>query len=309
MSSTLHLVDLVDTFPYETNEFYWTLTTCCEQPLGYITPDIAKRFTRNDHAHYFDVDMAIRRVKISNKLDTIEKRDAAFKEIALFWRRTDPSLEKGWRDELYTVYFPKATPYAHLERAFACLLGVVTYGVHITGYVPADKTRDNTLKIWVPKRSATKQTYPGKLDNTIAGGLAYPYSITENAIKECYEEGGLSESFVKQNLVGAGVLSYMCQPFGPKGHVQPEVEYIYDLIFDSETDNIPQPIDGEAEDFKLMLITEVHQRILNDEFKPNSALVIVDFMIRHGYLSWENEPHYLEIVSRIHRKLPFSTMN
>ncbi|GEQ72718.1 hypothetical protein JCM33374_g6405 [Metschnikowia sp. JCM 33374] len=309
MTSTLPLVNLVDSFPYEADEFYWSFTTSCNQLLGYITPEVAQRFKASDHVQYFDIDSEIKQVKISEKLDTLEKRNTIFEEIASSWKITDSLLSDGWRGELYTVYCPRSTPYVRLERAFACLLGVVTYGIHITGYVPPHKTQDNVLKIWIPRRSMTKQTYPGRLDNTIAGGLAYPYSISENAIKECYEEGGFSEVFVKKNLVAAGVLSYMCQPYGSRGHVQPEVEYIYDLTFESETDNIPNPIDGEAEDFKLMPITEVYERMTNGEFKPNCALVIIDFMIRHGYLTWENEANYLEILTRIHRRLPFPTMN
>lgn len=309
MISVLPLVDLVDSYPYELDDFYWTLKTSCSQLLGFITPEIAERFTTGDYAQYFEVDSEIRRVRISDDLNTVEKRTAIFRDIASAWKKIDVLLSQGWRNELYTVYHPTSTPYVHLERAFACLLGVVTYGVHITGYVPPEKTKDNVLKIWVPRRSKTKQTYPGKLDSTIAGGLAYPYSISENAIKECYEEGGLTKDFVRKNLVATGVISYMCQPYGSHGHVQPEVEYIYDLVFDSEVDNIPHPVDGEAEDFKLMPITEVHERMLNGEFKPNCALVIIDFMIRHGYLTWDNEPKYHEIVSRLHRRLPFSTMN
>jgi len=35
-------------------------------------------------------------------------------------------------------------------------------------------------------------------------------------------------------------------------------------------------------------------------FKPNCALVLLDFMIRHGLITAENEPNFLEIMTRLH---------
>lgn len=304
--SLLPLVEKVDSFPYVEDPYYWNFISHDGALLGYIVPEIAHRLEASD---YFQVDESSHIVQLSPSLDTFEKRNQVFGEIALKWKETDQLLALGWRDELYTIYNPRSVPYMLLERAFSCLLGVATYGVHINGYVPASKTVDNVLKLWVPRRSLTKATYPGKLDNTIAGGLAHPYGIWENVVKECYEEGGLSADFVESHIKSAGVITYLCQPYGPKGHAQPEVEYVYDLEFESETDTVPFPVDGEAEDFKLMTIEEVKQRMLADEFKPNCGLVIVDFLMRHGYVTPENEPNYLEIQSRIHRRFPFAMRN
>lgn len=304
--SVLSVVEHVDTFPYGEPDFYWLFWSHDLKLLGYIVPEIAARLGQNTH---FIVDHASKSVTISAELDTFEKRNAVFAEIADNWRLSDELLAQGWRNELYTIYNPRSKPYMLLERAFSCLLGVVTYGVHITGYVPAEKSSDGCLKLWVPRRSATKATYPGKLDNTIAGGLAHPFGIWENVVKECYEEGGLDELFVRSHVKPVGVLSYLCQPYGATGHAQPEVEYLYDLEFESETDHVPHPVDGEAEDFQLMTVEEVRTRMGAGEFKPNCGLVIIDFLMRHGYITPENEPNYLEIQTRIHRRFPFATRN
>lgn len=304
--SLLPLVEKVDSFPYEEDLFYWKFLSHDGVLLGYIVPEIADRLIASEH---FQVDKSEQLVMLHPSLDTFEKRNNIFAEIALQWKQSDELLAKGWRDELYTIYNPRSVPYMLLERAFSCLLGVATYGVHINGYVPASKTKDNVLKMWVPRRSPNKATYPGKLDNTIAGGLAHPYGIWENVVKECYEEGGLSAEFVENHIKATGVITYLCQPYGPKGHAQPEVEYTYDLEFDSETGTVPFPVDGEAEDFQLMSIEEVKARMLAGEFKPNCGLVIVDFLMRHGYVTPENEPNYLEIVTRIHRRFPFPMRN
>lgn len=72
----------------------------------------------------------------------------------------------GWRDEEYTIYGP-ATGSSHslpgtnavfsLERAACALFGLVTFGVHLTAYTKADDAGEE-MKIWVPRRSATKPT-------------------------------------------------------------------------------------------------------------------------------------------------------
>ena len=53
-----------------------------------------------------------------------------------------------------------------MERCATPLFGVVTYGVHMTVYVPP--TQFQPMRIWTPKRSVKKPTYPGMLDNSVA---------------------------------------------------------------------------------------------------------------------------------------------
>jgi hypothetical protein len=42
-------------------------------------------------------------------------------------------------------------------------------------------------------------------------------------------------------------------------------------------------------------------------FKPGCALVLLEFLIRHGVLDATREPDYIEICSRQHRALDFPT--
>ncbi|CAH2355908.1 uncharacterized protein CLIB1423_38S00276 [[Candida] railenensis] len=314
--SFLSIIEKVDTFPYfsASSDYYTLVTHDALTPIGYITSEIAIFLSLE--TKYFNVDSQHKLIKISPDLDTFEKRNEAFAFVGEKWK-VDPHFEialgKGWRNELYAVYGPDHTPYLLIERAVSVLLGVNTYGVHINGYIEPQNTSNGKLKVWVPRRSATKPTYPGKLDNTVAGGIGYPQGIWETVVKESFEEAGLNEEFVKSHTRANGVVSYMIQPslnssVPPEGLVvQPEVEYTFDLEFDNETDVVPQPEDGEAESFHLMDVDEVLERIRNDEFKPNCALIFIDFLIRHGEITAENEPNYTEIVSRCHRRLPFPT--
>ena len=71
----------------------------------------------------------------------------------------------GWRNELYPVYGGSGEVLFAMERCATPLFGVVAYGVHMTIYVPP--TQFQPMRIWTPKRSEKKPTYPGMLDNTV----------------------------------------------------------------------------------------------------------------------------------------------
>ena len=219
---------------------------------------------------------------------------------------------KGWRNEKYAVWVNKK-PYVLVERAVAGVLGIITYGIHINGYVLDPKSKK--IQFWVPRRSKTKQTWPLMLDNIIAGGLGYPYGIYETVLKESMEEANLEKSVIEDNIKATGSVSYLyftgdisVTKFNKESDfIVGEVQYVYDLKLSE--DIIPKPNDGEVESFNLFSLQETINALRNKEFKPNCALVMVDFLIRHGYITPENEPNYLELVTRMHRRLPFPTLN
>ena len=55
------------------------------------------------------------------------------------------------------------------------------------------------MKIWVPKRAKTKQTWPGYLDNSVAGGLPSGLSPFECLVKEVMEEASIPEDLVRSS--------------------------------------------------------------------------------------------------------------
>ena len=311
MRTYLDIVKKVDVVPYSheaeyddfVSHFFRLKSHDGSFNLGYLIPSVVKELFK--YPQYFMINDNI--VKFSFSLDTIEKREEALEIIGNEWKNQGLfDTLKGWRNEKYTIYGPINEVYFHLERAMCPLFGVVMYGVHINGYVKSPITGE--IKLWVPRRAANKATYPGMLDNTVAGGLGYPYGPIETCYKECYEEAGLEERYVTKNIKSCGVISYLYQlkPFdfeSELGSVQPEVEYIYDLYMDENT--IPHPVDHESEDFQLMTIDEVKKRLLNGEFKDNCGAIIVDFLIRHSIITPELEKDYIQINSKLHRYLPF----
>ncbi|KIJ28530.1 hypothetical protein M422DRAFT_189563, partial [Sphaerobolus stellatus SS14] len=242
------------------------------------------------------------------RLDSAKSRSEALKTIVEGWR--DGGLFPNqislrlWRNELYTIYADAFGPRTedniafYLERTACALFGLVTYGVHMTMY-----TQD--WKVWVPTRAKTKQTWALYLDNTVAGGIPHGMTAFDSLVKECSEEANLEEEFVKKNARACGAVSYFFR--SEKGFLQPEVQFIYDLpvpVGQEET-YIPHPLDGEVESFTLETFDYVIEMMHEGRFKPNCALVFIDFMIRHGKITAENEPNYLEIMSRLHGRFGY----
>ena len=212
---------------------------------------------------------------------------------------------KGWRDELYPLAGLNAD--IRMERAATALFGIITYGVHLTAYT----TINQRLMIWVPRRARTKQTYGGMLDNTVAGGLSAGEDPFDCLVREADEEASLPEDIVRKKTKACGSVSHFHirdeRAGGEVGLLQPEVEYVYDIELPS--DIVPRPCDTEVEEFFLWTVDEVERALAEGQFKPNCAVVLVDFFVRHGIITIENEPEYVEIISRIHRKLPFGTVS
>lgn len=124
------------------------------------------------------------------------------------------------------------------------------------------------------------------------------------------EEASLPEAFVRSNIRAVAALSFIHRV--SSGFIGPETMYIFDLqmpippgfspeggltikssdpqgvdsggqagaIAEGEEPSVLKPNDGEVESFSLMSANEVLLRLLDGEFKYNSAAVLVDFFIR-----------------------------
>lgn len=211
---------------------------------------------------------------------------------------------RGWRDELYPIHGSISDP-ASIERAGSALFGIVTFGVHLTAYVEGK----DGIQIWVPRRARDKATYPGMLDNTVAGGMTFGEEPFESIVREAVEEASLPEALVRSQTQACGTVSYFyiqnTRPGEESGLLQPSIRYVYDLKLDSWL--LPTPGDSEVEDFSLWSLPALQKAVAEGLFRPSSTLVLLDFFIRHGILTAENEDDYAEIVSKIHRRLPFPT--
>jgi 8-oxo-dGTP pyrophosphatase MutT (NUDIX family) len=192
-----------------------------------------------------------------------------------------------------------------IERFASPLFGITSRGAHLIAYT---QTADG-MKIWIPRRSEHLYTSPGKLDSTVAGGVKDGVTPFETIIQEGNEEASLSEPFMRQNVRSRGVITYISTTGpdfpGEKGLFIPDIIYVYDLQLSDEV--VPKPHDDEVKDFRCLTVKEAQHALLTQEFKPDSAAVLIDFMIRHGIITAENEKDFVEINMHLHRRLPSRT--
>jgi 8-oxo-dGTP pyrophosphatase MutT (NUDIX family) len=190
-----------------------------------------------------------------------------------------------------------------IERYPAPLFGISSRGAHMTCYV-RDSASPAGLRIWVARRASHLFTYPGKLDTTVAGGIKSNDEPLDCIVAEADEEASLDSRFVRQNARVAGLVTYV-RHNAKFGSITPVVLYVYDL--ELPPDMVLTPKDGEVAEFYLWEVEEVKEAMLREEFKPNCNLVMLDFFIRHGIVTPENEVNFVDIATRLRRSLPVPT--
>lgn len=185
----------------------------------------------------------------------------------------------GWRDELFPIHY-KDNLIATIERSAVSFFGIKSFGVHLNVY--------SGRKMWLARRSPTKTVEPNKLDQLVAGGVAYGLSLKETVIKEAHEEAGIPFDLAKKALP-VGLLRYVQ---ATENGVRRDVIYHYDLEVPPDFQPINQ--DGEVAEFFQVDFDDLSAFL--PEFKGNSALTLIDFMIRRGFIPPEY-PNYEALCS------------
>lgn len=249
--------------------------------VGLVTPPFADRL-----AVFEDVYRVTRHsVTLSPGLTDFEARTAAV-DATLRALAADGLID-GWRDEPFAVAASPADPVLlTMERAAVPLFGIRAYGVHLNGVVGGG----GGLKMWVGRRSVHRPRSPGKLDQLVAGGQPAGLSLRDNLVKECGEEASIRPELAGR-AVSTGAVSYVTET---EEGLRRDVLYVYDLALPSDFE--PRNTDGEIDAFHLWPIERVVDIVRDtDEFKFNCALVVIDFLIRHGLIE-PDHPDYLDLL-------------
>ena len=192
--------------------------------------------------------------------------------------RTEGLIGRAVGEQYGVVQDPGDRPLMSIERSAVEAFGIIATGFHLNGLVGDH--------MWIARRSRTKMTFPGQLDNMVAGGWPVGIMQEENVIKECGEEAGMSRELARQ-ADPVGVMTYVMEvPTGLRRHAM----YLYDL--ELPADFTPHAVDGEVESFQLNPIEEVADMVREtDEFKYNSALAVIDYLIRSDRINSTHPDH------------------
>jgi isopentenyldiphosphate isomerase len=262
---------------------------------GWIRPEMALRLSAFRENFSVEDDQ----VRLSPALATPEARTEAVGNAmqALARQGAIPQL----RAEMYPVMTDWGqAELLQVDRAGVHALGVLAVGVHLNGFVG----RGDDMKLWIARRARDKAVAPGKLDHLVAGGQPAGLGLTENLVKECAEEADMPPMLArKAHPVGA--IRYL---FENEQGLRNDLIFCYDL--ECPPDFTPRPADGEVEAFELWPVAKVQETVLNSrDFKFNVPLVLIDFMIRHGHITPENEPDYLALVRGLRGSYAISSEN
>jgi hypothetical protein len=257
-----------------------------EVRVGNVHRDFVSRVEPFDNVFHLDGDT----LSLNSALDNYQSRTKAVDPVLRALDRD--GLFAGWRDESY----PVGTGFHHqplfeMERTAVPRFGVSAYGVHIHGFV-----RDGAnILMWIGRRAEDKPTYPGKLDQMVAGGQPVGIGLMDNVIKEAGEEAAVPPDLAA-TAKSVGAISYCHES---EEGLKPDVMFVYDL--ELPRDFVPRNTDGEMSEFSLLPAEEVMDLTADTrDFKYNCAVANIDFFLRHGLLTPE-DPDYVDIARGLHR--------
>jgi 8-oxo-dGTP pyrophosphatase MutT (NUDIX family) len=238
-------------------------------PAGYLTPahakvilSIRKDWTSVPHGLVWDTPE-----------HTHASRSAALQSLAIELR--DLGHVTGWRNEKFSFWPDSEIMFngqcieptnAHqaafeMERAAYRFFGLRSHAVHVNGF-----TEDGF--VWCGRRSLTKPTDPGMLDNIAAGGLPVGESLQLCCVREMAEEAGLSEALASTAVANGQVTT--CRSVARGWHH--ETLWVYNLVVPADVQPVNQ--DGEVAEFNLLAPQQVVQAIASKSMTVDASCVI-----------------------------------
>lgn len=187
----------------------------------------------------------------------------------------DAGLLTGWRGELLDIRAAaNEQPLAVIERAACRPLGIATTAVHLNGY-----TEDGS--VMVARRAAHKQIDPGLWDNIVGGMVPAGETLEQALEREAWEEAGIEVDRIE---VHRGRAFHVERPV-PEG-MQRETIHVYDATLAADANLQNQ--DGEADAIERRPIAQIVAAIERDEFTLESALVMLESLMRRAGVAAPN---------------------
>ena len=163
-----------------------------------------------------------------------------------------------------------------MERAACRFWGTLTLGAHANGYLANAQGRPTHL--WIARRSASKATDPGLLDNLIGGGVSDGQTPQQTLQREAWEEAGLSPHQLGSTRASSVLRLHRDVTEG----LQFEDLYCFDLLLPPGLQPVNQ--DGEVAGFECLPVQQALQEAAGSGMTVDAALVTLDFALRHRLL-------------------------
>jgi len=204
-----------------------------------------------------------------------EPADESLQRLAL-WLDAQ-QLGSRWRNELLAVTDARGNRLGAIERAAVRALGITTHAVHLIG-----RTRAGDL--WIQQRAHDKATDPGLWDTTMGGLVTAGESIATTLARETDEEAGLAIDAL-EDLAPAGRITIR-RPVSD-GYMIEHIE-----VFEAVVPDGLEPVnrDGEVDRFEKLGPTALVERLAQDRFTLEAALILVASLQRHGHLARAPQP-------------------
>jgi 8-oxo-dGTP pyrophosphatase MutT (NUDIX family) len=240
-----------------------------------------------EHLHDWPEHFAVRPrgVGMLSHFINAEHRSAAMAEV--IESLASRGMIQGWRGESVTVSESfYALPLMHIERAASRYFGFTMYASHLNGLT----IRNGQPAVWMATRAANKSIDPGLFDNITAGRIARGFSPRQTLEKEAWEEAGMDVSMIV-NAKSASAIRCKHEVIEGLHH---EIMFVYDIVLPEHF--VPKNQDGEVADFTCFSIPEILALLQTpNRFTADAALVMIDCLIRRGFIAPESED-YLEMI-------------
>ncbi|KAK1546568.1 thiamine pyrophosphokinase [Colletotrichum paranaense] len=287
------------------------LKTKLEGHLSFDTIDVGQKSCRRIRLHADHLKDSNAFVKgIRNIRDILCPKES---------RHTDKNFGAVWDDEneMWPLYgIDPNSPYG-----FVCglspVFGIVTTGVHLNIYTRDTNDIKNPKKfcIFVARRSDRKSTFPSKYDQCAAGGYQYAGGgfgkARDATAKECLKrevKKELTDSLPKEWFKDVEEVSPIQfavlrdERWGEDFLGAPELGVKIPFDLEVKKDPIFKPNPDEVKLIEKKSVGEIVKDLLDHDFKPNSALVMIDFLIRHGCLGEISPGNVLDQINEMLQK-------
>ncbi len=179
-----------------------------------------------------------------------------------------------WRNEQLGVYDEGGAQLGSVERGAVRPLGIATRAVHLVGRTPSGH-------VWVQQRALNKANDPGQWDTLMGGMISAQDSLQTALARETQEEAGLDVTALT-GLVHRGCVR-ICRPADDGVPGQPPAPvglgYVVEAIdwFEATVPDgmVPLNQDGEVAQFECLTPAQLVQRLEQDAFTLEAALILV----------------------------------